>query len=164
MATNSRALIKLLTGFRRPFMCTVAWYTSHMETLVTKASDFFCCGRAPPLAAPREVPTKRGTRSGSRHTRSAVSLEPDVLGGNAVVAAAPPNRTAHCHLSITTLPDTHYKSRKTPKEKGYPKKKSICSGSREKNGNRISEYHKKTIGAAPPTMVMKVTVTLMLVE
>ena len=103
----------------------------------------FCCGRAPPLAAPREVPTKRGTRSGSRHTRSAVSLEPDVLGGNAVVAAAPPNRTAHCHLSITTLPDTHYKSRKTPKEKGYPKKKSICSGSREKNGNRISEYHKK---------------------
>ena len=126
MATNSRALIKLLTGFRRPFMCTVAWYTSHMETLMAKTSEFFCCGRTAPLAAPREVPTKRGTRSGSRHTRSAVSLEPDVLGGNAVVAAAPPNRTAHCHLRITTLPDTHYKSRKTPKEKGYPKKKSIC--------------------------------------
>ena len=103
----------------------------------------FCCGRTAPLAAPREVPTKRGTRSGSRHTRSAVSLEPDVLEGNAVVAAAPPNRTAHCHLSITTLPDAHYKSRKTPREKGYPKKQEEYLLRIKQNGTRISEYHKK---------------------
>ena len=136
---------------------------AHLKNPCDQSLRIFGCGRAAPLAVPREVPTKRGTRSGSRHTRSAVSLEPDVLDGNAVVAAAPPNRTAHCHLSITTLPDAHYKSWKTPREKGYPKKKRVSAPDQAKREPDL-RIPQKTIGAAPPTRVMKVTVTLMLVK
>ena len=101
---------------------------AHLKNPCVQSLRIFACGRAAPLAVPREVPTKRGTRSASRHTRSAVSLEPDVLEGNAVVAVAPPNRPAHYHLSITTLPDAHYKRRKTPREKTVQKHVYVVYG------------------------------------